>query len=162
AQKRMIAAHAQVRARGVPRPWGLCAVLFLVLALLIGLGVGAIEIGPGAIVRSALAHLGLGVHSPLSSVEDAILWQLRAPRVVLAALVGAMLAVAGSAYQGTFRNPLADPYLLGVAAGAGLGATIAIAYGSAQKGGGWLLPLAALAGAVTGGAAAYVLRRPVG
>ncbi len=50
------------------------------------------------------------------------------PRVMLAALVGAMLAVAGATYQGVFRNPLADPYLLGVAAGAGLGATIAIAY----------------------------------
>ena len=53
---------------------------------------------------------------------------MRAPRVVLAALVGGMLAVSGAAYQGVFRNPLADPYLLGVAAGAGLGATLAIAY----------------------------------
>src|SRR4051794_41896361 len=114
----MIAAHAHVRPRGVPRPWGLCAVLFLALALLVGLGVGAIDIGPGAIVRSALAHLGFGVHSPLSSVQDAILWQLRAPRVVRAALVGARRAVAGAADQGGCRNPLADPYPPAGAAGA--------------------------------------------
>ena len=65
---------------------------------------------------------------PSRPIDEAILWQLRAPRVVLAALVGGMLALAGASYQGVFRNPLADPYLLGVAAGAGLGATIAIAY----------------------------------
>ena len=70
----------------------------------------------------------LGIHSHLSAPDAAILWQLRAPRVVLGALVGGMLALAGASYQGAFRNPLADPYLLGIAAGAGLGATIAIAY----------------------------------
>ena len=85
------------------------------------------------------------MHSPLSAVEEAILWQIRAPRVVLAALVGGMLAIAGSAYQGVFRNPLADPYLLGVAAGAGLGATLAIAYGHVGRSG-QLLPLAAFVG----------------
>ena len=154
---------ADVKARGVPPRWGLCAAAFLAGSLLVGLAVGPVGIGAGAIVDSALSHLPLlHVHSSLDTTRDAILWQLRAPRVVLAALVGAMLAVAGSAYQGTFRNPLADPYLLGVAAGAGLGATVAIAYGSAQKGGGWLLPLAAFAGAVTGVSAAYVLGRSVG
>jgi len=88
--------------------------------------------------------------------------QLRAPRVVLGGLVGAMLAVAGSAYQGAFRNPLADPYLLGVAAGAGLGATLVISYLSAQKGSGLLLPLAAFAGATTSVVLAYALGRSVG
>ena len=71
-----------------------------------------------------------------------------------------MLALAGAAYQGVFRNPLADPYLLGAAAGAGLGATLAIAYGPDTAG--WpvdLLPLAAFAGAVTGVVAAYALGR---
>src|SRR5207247_331002 len=103
-------------------------------------------IGIGGIAESALSHIPfVDVHSPLSSVQEAILWQLRAPRVVLAALVGGMLAVAGSAYQGVFRNPLADPYLLGVAAGAGLGATLAIAFGftGATR---QVLPLAAFAG----------------
>ena len=122
-----------IRARGVSPAWALCAVAFLLVALLVGLGVGAVGIGPGSIIESALAHLPLlHVHSSLSTVQDAILWQLRAPRVIVAALVGGMLAIAGASYQGVFRNPLADPYLLGVAAGAGLGATLVIAYGSAS------------------------------
>src|SRR5206468_2900239 len=127
---------------------------------LVGLGIGAVGIPPLAIVRSTLAHVPFShVHSELSPVQDAILWQLRAPRVVLAALVGAMLAVAGASYQGVFRNPLADPYLLGVAAGAGLGATLVIAYGhgSAQ-----LLPPAAFGGATISVVLTYVLGRSAG
>jgi iron complex transport system permease protein len=149
-----------VRARGVPPAWGLCAVLFLAGALLYGLATGPIPIGAGAIAESALAKLPLlHLHSPLGAVGQAIVWQLRAPRVVLAALVGGMLAIAGSAYQGVFRNPLADPYLLGVAAGAGLGATLAIAYlGS----GGEILPLAAFLGAGVGVACAYALGHAAG
>src|SRR5207244_8857720 len=128
---------------GVPWRWGLCAGAFLVIALVVGLGVGPVHVGAGSIVESALSHVPfVHLHSPLGSVEEAVLWQLRAPRVVLAGLVGGMLAVAGSAYQGVFRNPLADPYLLGVAAGAGLGATIAIAYGSVGTSG-QLVPVAA-------------------
>ena len=80
------------------------------------------------------------------------------PRIVLGVVVGATLSAAGAAYQGVFRNPLADPYLLGAGAGAGLGATLAIAYGPDASG--WLvdpLPLAAFVGAVAGVALAYVL-----
>jgi iron complex transport system permease protein len=149
----------EVQPRGVPRPWGLCAAAFLLLALLVGLGVGAIGIPPADIVRSALGHLGFDVQSPLSSVQEAILWQLRAPRVVLAALVGGMLAVAGASYQGVFRNPLADPYLLGVAAGAGLGATLVIAYGHSSS---QLVPPAAFLGAAVSVALTYVLGRSAG
>src|SRR5262249_57072804 len=90
----------------------------------------------------------------------AILWQLRLPRVVLGCLVGAMLSAAGATYQGVFRNPLADPYLLGVAAGAGLGATLAIAYGSGTALSGDLLPLAAFVGGAGAGARADLPRRP--
>lgn len=155
--------HAAIRARGVPFLWGLGAVLFVVGSLLFALAIGPISIGAGSIAEAALSHLPLlHIHSSLSTVERAILWQIRAPRVVLAALVGGMLAVAGSAYQGVFRNPLADPYFLGVAAGAGLGATLAIAYRSAGSGAGELLPLAAFAGAIFGVACAYVLGRSVG
>jgi len=75
--------------------------------------------------------------------------------------VGGMLALAGSAYQGVFRNPLADPYLLGVAAGAGLGATLAIAYGH-QHGSGQLVPVAAFVGGLVAVACAYALGRSVG
>jgi iron complex transport system permease protein len=68
----------------------------------------------------------LSVDSGLSATDWSIVWQIRAPRVVLAAIVGSTLSIAGASYQGVFRNPLVDPYLLGVAAGAGLGATIVI------------------------------------
>jgi iron complex transport system permease protein len=151
-----------VRARGVPWRWGLCAGVFLVGALVVGLGIGPVQIGAGSIVESALSHVPfVHVHSPLGTVQEAVLWQLRAPRVVLAGLVGGMLAIAGSAYQGVFRNPLADPYLLGVAAGAGLGATIAIAYASVGTSG-QLVPVAAFLGATVAVVLAYVLGRSVG
>src|SRR4029450_3256770 len=94
----------------------------------------------------------------LAATDEAILWDIRMPRVVLGALVGAMLAVAGATYQGVFRNPLADPYLLGVAAGAGLGATIAIAYLPQGLRGQRLLPVAAF----VGGSVAVMLTYAVG
>ena len=112
-----------------PRGWILAAALFLVASLVLGVLVGPVDIGLGGVLESVVARIPfLHVHSPLSATDEAILWDIRMPRVVLGALVGAMLAVAGASYQGVFRNPLADPYLLGVAAGAGLGATIAIVY----------------------------------
>jgi cobalamin transport system permease protein len=155
--------HSAVRSRGVTAMWAAIAAVFLAGALLLGLATGAASIGPASILASVLSHLQLfHVASPLSTVDEAILWQVRAPRVVLAALVGGMLAIAGSAYQGVFRNPLADPYLLGVAAGAGLGATVAIAYLSGGSDIGLLLPLAAFAGAVVAVAGAYVLGRSAG
>jgi iron complex transport system permease protein len=150
----------RVRARGVPRLWAVCAGAFLVVSLVAGIGIGPVSIGLVGIVESALSHLpGVHVESPLSSVQEAVLWQLRAPRVVLAALVGATLAIAGSAYQGVFRNPLADPYLLGVAAGAGLGATIAISGGLASQD---LVPVTAFIGATAAVACTYVLGRSAG
>ena len=152
-----------VQARGLPRAWLAGGAVLLVVAMAAALAFGPISIGVGGIVRSLLAQIPfLHVKSHLSAAEDAILWQLRAPRVVLAAMVGGMLALSGSAYQGVFRNPLADPYLLGVAAGAGLGATIAIAYASTTGSRGFLLPLAAFAGAVAGVAGAYTLGRSLG
>ena len=133
-------------------------VVFLVGAALVGLTVGPADITVGEIVRSAASHLPLlHVRSHLSPTDSAIVWQLRAPRVVLGLLVGGMLAIAGGAYQGVFRNPLVDPYLLGVAAGAGLGATLAISYGGSGVGSYDLLPLAAFTGAALGVALAYAL-----
>ncbi len=104
----------------------------LLLAVLAGVSWGAVPLPPADIVASMLQRLGLDglaahVGTPLSGVYDGVLWQIRIPRVVLTALVGGMLAMAGASYQGVFRNPLADPYLLGAAAGAGLGATLVIA-----------------------------------
>ena len=151
-----------VSARGLPPGWTVGAAAFLVGAILIALAVGPFPIDAGAIAQAALSHIPLlGIHSPLDHLQSAILWQVRAPRVVLGALVGGMLAVAGSAYQGVSRNPLADPYLLGVSAGAGVGATVVIAFVPGASGG-ELLPLAAFAGAVLAVGCAYVLGSSVG
>jgi iron complex transport system permease protein len=161
---------AALRARGAARParaltmpWALAGLVALVAAAALGLAVGPVELGIGRIAEEIASHVPfLGVDSPFSESEDAVLWQLRAPRVVLGIVVGAMLASAGAAYQGVFRNPLADPYLLGAAAGAGLGATLVIAYGQGSGVTRDLRPLAAFAGATVGVLAAYLLGRSVG
>ncbi len=97
----------------------------LVAAVVCGLVIGPTPIDALRVVGDIFSHLGVG-HSTLTPLQSTVIWTIRAPRMVLGLLAGSMLAVAGGTYQGVFRNPLADPYLLGVAAGAGLGATIAI------------------------------------
>ncbi|HKC77038.1 MAG TPA: iron ABC transporter permease, partial [Gaiellaceae bacterium] len=159
-----VEAAPRVESRGVGLRAGLVTLAFLVAAVAIGLAIGPIHMGVGAIFRSALSYVpGLHVRQPLDTLDRAVLWQVRAPRVALAALVGGMLAIAGASYQGVFRNPLADPYLLGVAGGAGLGATLAIVYAaSAAAGSNWTVPLAAFGGAIAAVAATYVLGRSAG
>ena len=103
----------------------LATVVALAVAVVCGLVIGPTSIGTARVIGDVFSHLGVG-HSTLTPLQSIIIWQIRAPRLVLGLLAGAMLAVAGGTYQGVFRNPLADPYLLGVAAGAGLGATVAI------------------------------------
>jgi iron complex transport system permease protein len=131
-------------------------IVFLAGAMLTGALVGPVHIGVLDVLQAAAAHV-FGLRSPLHGAADAIVWDLRLPRVVLGVLVGATLAAAGASYQGVFRNPLVDPYLLGAAAGAGLGATLVVAYaGSASRA---LLPPAAFVGAAVAVAAAYALGR---
>ena len=96
----------------------------LACVALLAIGVGPVRIPASSILRSALQLSG-----GMDAQQSVLVWQLRLPRVVLAALIGAALATSGAVYQTVFRNPLADPYLLGTAAGAGLGATIAIVSG---------------------------------
>lgn len=149
--------------RGVGLRWGWLAValLTLLVAAVLGATLGPAQLDPVQVVRELLGRLVLAEEaSSLSDTERAILWELRLPRIVLGALVGAMLSLAGAAYQGVFRNPLADPYLLGVAAGAGLGATIVIAY--VPDAGPGVLPVAAFGGAVVAVVAAYAMGRSVG
>jgi iron complex transport system permease protein len=148
---------------GISAAWLVVCAVFLVASVLLGLALGPVGLGAGRVAREVLSHVPLlGIESPLTGTEDAILWELRAPRVVLGLLVGAMLASAGAAYQGVFRNPLADPYLLGAAAGAGLGATLVIAYDVGGAAGRDLRPVAAFAGATLGVVCAYLLGRSVG
>ena len=153
-------AEARRYARGARWLRIAAASAFLIGAVVTGTLVGPVDIGAGAVVRSIGSHIPLlGIHSPLSSAQDAIVWELRLPRVVLGLLVGGMLAAAGATYQGVFRNPLVDPYLLGVAAGAGLGATLEIVSARGYAYGGDLLPLAAFAGGVCAVVLTYTIGR---
>jgi len=95
-------------------------------ALVILVGLAAISFGPINLSFVKILKSLLGIHGGLSGQDRTVLIDLRLPRALLAALVGAALASSGAVYQSVFRNPLADPYLLGAASGAGLGATIAI------------------------------------
>ncbi len=102
------------------------------------------------LVAAAMLGAMIGPAGGISSANWNIIWNIRLPRVALAGLVGAMLSLAGASYQGVFRNPLVDPYLLGAAAGAGLGASLVFIYGRASSAG-WVvdpLPLAAFVGAL--------------
>jgi iron complex transport system permease protein len=116
-----------------------------VVAVLIGIAVGAVAIPVGRLLPALLDPEG---------AEGAILWGLRAPRVVLAFLVGGGLGVSGAALQALVRNSLAEPYLLGISGGAGLATVVAIASGLA---GPWALPLAAFCGALVASATVYRL-----
>jgi iron complex transport system permease protein len=164
------AGAVEVAGRTLPRPSrlrpgaALAAALVLAVAWLVGVLVGPAGLAPGDVLRGLASHLPLlGVHSGLNDRDAAIVWELRLPRVVLGALVGGMLSLAGATYQGVFRNPLADPYLLGSGAGAGLGATLAIIYGhEASVAGINLVPIAAFVGAAGGVGASYVLGRSAG
>lgn len=135
------------------------------LAVLVA-GVVGVTLGPAGptwwrVPIALLDHLPLiSLDSGVSEAQWNIVWQIRAPRVVLAALVGAMLSLAGASYQGVFRNPLVDPYLLGVAAGAGLGATVAFAVGR-ETTTTWAIDPVPLA-AFVGGLVAVVLTYTIG
>ncbi len=133
------------------------------VAILVAAGAGLL-IGPAGIDKTAAIMELLdripfiSIDSGLSQIQKNIIWEVRMPRVVLGALVGATLAVSGASYQAVFRNPLADPYLLGAAAGAGLGATVAIVTGSGDGIGTFdVVPLLAFLGALIAVALTYLL-----
>lgn len=121
---------------------GITLGIALLLSLTFAITIGPAAITPVDVWGSVLHHLGLGP-TPLSLLRDGIVWQLRLPRVLTAAAVGAGLAMSGAVMQAITRNPLADPYLLGLSSGASLGAVAVLLLGVAI-----LLPLAAFLGAV--------------
>ena len=101
--------------------------VILITAIILGVAIGSVPIPPRIITDLLLDRLHItNITIENISKYSTILFDIRMPRVALMALTGAALATAGATYQGLFRNPLADPYLVGVASGAGLGATIAI------------------------------------
>jgi len=152
---------AVARAYGVPRPAVVGGFAALVAVALVSAASGAAGLPVGGVVASLVDRLPLvSVDSSLSVRQEAILFQIRLPRLVLGMLVGGSLGMAGAAYQGVFRNPLADPYLLGVSAGAGFGAVLALGFGLDI---GWgpigAVPAAAFIGAVLAVAAAATISR---
>ncbi|MFL5750692.1 MAG: FecCD family ABC transporter permease [Chloroflexota bacterium] len=115
------------RVRGRPVALALIWIATLGVALVVGIGLGTVAISP-AETFAILAHrlLGLDLGVTWTPATEAIVWELRVPRVLTAMVVGTGLAVAGATFQGLLRNPLADPYVLGSASGAALGAAIAV------------------------------------
>ncbi|HWQ12677.1 MAG TPA: iron ABC transporter permease [Roseiflexaceae bacterium] len=135
------------------------AAALLLVASLLGVAVGSVYIPPETALAILLARLPhLSVQAGWPQAYERILLDIRLPRVALIGLAGAALACSGAAYQGLFRNPLADPYLIGVAAGAGLGAIGAMALQAAGvlAGAPLAVPVGAFAGAL--GAVALVYR----
>ena len=140
----------------LPWVWAAAGVVGLLVSCLVAVLAGPVHIAPATVLQAL-------VGGTVDPGQANILWSIRFPRVVLGVLVGGMLAIAGAAYQGVFRNPLADPYLLGAAAGANLGATLAIAFapGTTLIGVN-VIPVAAFVGAGAAVAGAYALGRTVG
>lgn len=128
---------------GYPKPWMLSAGLWTLLLATMVLAVtfGPAEIAAGEVWHTIAHHMGIAESSSISRLRDAIIWELRVPRVLVAAGVGAGLALCGAVMQALTRNPLADPYLLGLSAGASLGAVLFLLLGA-----GLLMPLGAFLG----------------
>ena len=148
------------RLTGTPRRstwllWGLALVLGSVA--LLSIGIGAVRIAPVDVIRILAGRFSRGrFGGNVEAQLDAVLWSIRLPRVLLSVTVGAALGMSGAALQGVFRNPLADPALIGVSSGAALGAVGSIVLGVGTLGL-WTLPAAAFVGAVTMAAVVFAL-----
>lgn len=135
--------------------------LALCLAVLLSTGVGSASLPLSSVwhvLLSRLPWVGPGIVGEPATVATIVL-DIRLPRIILAGLVGAALATAGATYQGLFKNPLADPYLIGVAQGAALGAVVSFLLPGTWSVGTWITPLLAFAGALLSAGAVYLLAR---
>ncbi len=136
---------------------GTAGVVFLV-AVVLGTAMGAVRLPVVDTIRSVLAGPDAITGDPTIDMTSVIVWKLRLPRVVLAALTGASLGIAGAAFQGLFRNALADPFVIGASSGAALGASVAIIFGATV---GFLglspVPAAAFAGSLVAVAVVYTI-----
>jgi iron complex transport system permease protein len=129
----------------------------LVLAFVLNIALGAVTIPPGSALQILLGKLPwFDVSGNWPEYFETILWEIRLPHTILVALTGAALAGSGAAFQGLFRNPLADPYLIGVASGAGLGAIAIMSFSQAGK---YLIPVGAFLGALGTIYAVYALAK---
>jgi iron complex transport system permease protein len=145
--------------RGLAPTMAVAAAVTLCVAIF-ALSLGTVGIAPATTIAVLLDHLPFVSIDGFTRTEDAIVWDVRMPRVVLAGMVGATLGFSGAAYQGVFRNPLAEPYIMGVAAGASVGATLVIVSPLAVTAGIFSpIPPAAFAGAIIAVTLAYGLAR---
>ncbi|MBT3313184.1 MAG: iron ABC transporter permease [Anaerolineae bacterium] len=142
------------------RPFALNLSLLLI-SFLFSIALGAVFIPPQTILRILAAQLpGFNIMPDWSNSFAAIILAIRLPHTILVALTGAALASSGAAYQGLFRNPLADPYLIGVASGAGLGAVFAMSiHWPNNMLGFYLVPIGAFIGAILTVVLVYNLAR---
>ena len=134
--------------------------LFALLAgILLSFGVGPLKVAPVDVLQAIGVQLGLVAPGDLSTRDISVVWNLRIPRALLGAMVGASLALAGASLQGLFGNPLADPGIVGVTQGASLGAVSAIVLGASALGY-WTIPVAAFLGGALATTLIYLLARP--
>ncbi len=158
---------ARARHRLARRTLAICTGLGIALVLLVVVSgsVGAVTVSPLQAGQIVLGHLVPGMpwmsDGTLTPLQDQAVWRFRLPRALLAALAGAGLALAGALMQVTVRNPLAEPYILGVSSGASVGAVVVIVLGSAAVGG-LSLNVAAFVGALVACAAVAALARKGG
>jgi iron complex transport system permease protein len=135
-------------------------VILLAVAFLLAVGLGTVWISPATTLRLLAWKLGLaGLPADVPSSAAVILFELRIPRVLLAVVVGAALAASGAVFQALFRNPMADPAIIGVSSGAALGAIAVIILGGGVLAGGLGVPAAAFAGALAVSFLVYRLAR---
>lgn len=128
---------------------------------MLSVSLGAVEIPSRVVLGVVGSHLlPWSSTAPVDAVDDQIVWSIRLPRALLGAVVGASLAVAGTTLQALVRNPLADPYVLGVSSGAALGAVVVLVLGPSVAGLG--LPAAAFAGALGALALVYAFASTAG
>jgi iron complex transport system permease protein len=147
--------------------WLAALLVLLAASLTLAITLGPVDIAAGHVWHIAAHELGqrLGLDVPAgtwSHSQFQIVWRIRMPRVLLAALVGGGLSLVGVTMQALVRNPLADPYLLGVSSGASVGAVLVLAFGTLAFAGLWALPLGAFAGALLACVAVYGLARSGG
>jgi iron complex transport system permease protein len=143
--------------RRIPLPAALagCTVL-LVLTMTLGVAIGSVPLSPATVWGVIANHLA---GHPHYSVADAIVWEIRLPRVLLAAAVGAALTTAGTVVQVLVRNALADPFLLGVSSGASVGATAVLLFGALASLGVWAISVGSVIGALGAMAAVFFVSR---
>jgi iron complex transport system permease protein len=130
--------------------------VFLLVTMAAGVAIGSVPLGPSRVWHVVVA--GIAGHPPIT-VAGIIVWQIRFPRVLLAAVVGAGLTTAGSVVQVLVRNALADPFLLGVSSGASVGATAVLLFGAFASLGQWAISIGSVLGALAAMAAVFLVSR---